>query len=323
MSRRVSGIAGDGCATRITVKSEGVLMSLKVMKFALLFAAMVAGLAEAQSSAKPAQTGKTSVIENVPAVKTVTAIEIVPAVEIVPIDKEPSHHLVFENEYVRVFSVEVAPHSETKFHQHDRDYVFVTLGDSDVESVRVGGASVHLQPKDGDAQFTKGGFAHKAVNKSDRPFRNVTVELKKGTGELDKASSLAILAGPRMTSGRPNRTSIAVETSIVDSERVHCSRLSPMGSAGGDGFEFDSGKYLVIAVAPTNVNRTKHDQGWRLGAIDMKDGDVRWIENVKVKFSMTGSGPAGMTYCKFEGSDDTSRQKKSGPNDKGEGVAGK
>jgi hypothetical protein len=100
--------------------------------------------------------------------------------EIVPIDKEPSHHLVFENEYVRVFRVEVAPHSETKYHQHDRDYVWVSVGDSDVESVRVGASAVALLPKDGEAQFTKGGFAHKAVNKGDKPFRNVTVELKKG-----------------------------------------------------------------------------------------------------------------------------------------------
>ena len=80
---------------------------------------------------------------------------------------------------MRVFSVEVAPHSETKYHQHDRDYVGVILGDAEVESVRVGEAAVKLQLKDGETRFTKGGFAHKAVNKSDKPFRNVTVEFKK------------------------------------------------------------------------------------------------------------------------------------------------
>jgi hypothetical protein len=102
------------------------------------------------------------------------------SVEVVPVDQEPSHKLVFENEYVRVFSVEVAPHSETKYHRHDRDSVGVMLGDSEVESVRIGEAPVTLQRKDGETSFTKGGFAHKAVNKSDKPFRNVTVELKQG-----------------------------------------------------------------------------------------------------------------------------------------------
>src|SRR5436305_9881743 len=98
---------------------------------------------------------------------------------VVPISKEVHHHLVLENEYVRVYSVEVAPHSETLYHQHDLDYIFVTLGDSDVDSVRVGEKPAHLALKDGEVRFTKGRFAHKAVNNSDKPFRNVTIELKK------------------------------------------------------------------------------------------------------------------------------------------------
>src|SRR4051812_45986009 len=81
---------------------------------------------------------------------------------VVPITQEEHHHLVLENDYVRVFHVEVAPHSETLYHQHDMDYVFVTLGDSVVESVRVGEKPMKLELKDGDTRFTKGGFAHKA-----------------------------------------------------------------------------------------------------------------------------------------------------------------
>jgi len=100
------------------------------------------------------------------------------APSIVPIIKEPSHDMVLDNEYVRVFYVEVPPHAETQYHQHDKDYIFVTLGDSSVDSVRVGEKPVHLDLKDGDTRFTKGEFAHKAVNQSDKPFRNVTIELK-------------------------------------------------------------------------------------------------------------------------------------------------
>jgi quercetin dioxygenase-like cupin family protein len=100
----------------------------------------------------------------------------------VPISKEGHHHLVLDNEYVRVYEVEVAPHEETLYHQHDLDYIFVTLGDSVVENDRVGEKPAKLELKDGDTRFTRGGFAHKAVNLSDKPFRNVTVELKKGAG---------------------------------------------------------------------------------------------------------------------------------------------
>jgi hypothetical protein len=102
---------------------------------------------------------------------------------IVPVDQEPMHKLVFENEYVRVFSVEVPPHLETKVHQHDRDYIFVTLADSDVQSDRLNEEPVHLQLKDGESRWTKGGFAHKAKNLSDKPFRNITIELKQSVGK--------------------------------------------------------------------------------------------------------------------------------------------
>jgi quercetin dioxygenase-like cupin family protein len=99
----------------------------------------------------------------------------------VEITSEPSHHLVFQNEYVRVFDVTVAPRATTLIHKHNHDYLFVTLGDSDVVSERVGEKPAALQLKDGEVRFTLGNFAHAAINKSDRPFHNITIELLKPT----------------------------------------------------------------------------------------------------------------------------------------------
>jgi quercetin dioxygenase-like cupin family protein len=90
---------------------------------------------------------------------------------------EPHHHLKIENEYVRVYYVEVPPHENTQLHQHDHDYLFVTLGDSDVINAVRDKPEVHLVLKDGETHFTRGGFAHVARNLSDAPFRNVTIEL--------------------------------------------------------------------------------------------------------------------------------------------------
>src|SRR5437763_12236050 len=109
--------------------------------------------------------------------------------KVVPITQEPSHHLVLENSYVRVFNVEVAPHFATRIHRHDYDYVFVTLGDSDVSNERLFAEPVELKLKDGETHFTAGNFAHKAVNLADTPFRNITIEFVEpgltfaGTGE--------------------------------------------------------------------------------------------------------------------------------------------
>ena len=97
----------------------------------------------------------------------------------VEITSEPSHHLVLENQYVRVFNVTVAPRASTLVHRHNYDYLFVTLGDSDVVSTRVGEKPVPLRLKDGEVRFTPGNFAHAALNESDRPFHNITIELLK------------------------------------------------------------------------------------------------------------------------------------------------
>ena len=90
---------------------------------------------------------------------------------------EPHHHLKIENEYVRAYYVEVSPHSDTQLHQHDHDYLFVTLGASEVVNAVLGKPEVKLALKDGEVRFTRGGFAHVARNLSDKPFRNVTIEL--------------------------------------------------------------------------------------------------------------------------------------------------
>src|SRR4051812_8584345 len=88
----------------------------------------------------------------------------------VRIDQEPHHHLVLENEYVRVFKVEVAPHEATVVHRHTRDYVVVTIGDAEVTNAVVGKEPKRWEFKDGDVTFLEAAkeksFAHKAVNRA-------------------------------------------------------------------------------------------------------------------------------------------------------------
>ncbi len=102
----------------------------------------------------------------------------------VPVTSEPHHHLTIQNEYVNVLRVEVAPHESTLLHQHDHDYVYVTLGDADVTSATPGKPEVHLQLADGAVRYSRGGFAHVARNNGDAPFRNDTIELLHPQGEL-------------------------------------------------------------------------------------------------------------------------------------------
>ncbi len=105
----------------------------------------------------------------------------------VELTAEPSHHLLFQNEYARVFNVEVAPHTATLVHRHAYDYIYVTLGDTDLINEVVGKAPARLKLKDGEVRFAAGGFAHRAMNLAPTPFRNITVEILKPNKEAKPA----------------------------------------------------------------------------------------------------------------------------------------
>ena len=102
----------------------------------------------------------------------------------VPISKEPHHHLVLENDYVRVFRVSVPAHDATLLHQHDVPYLYISLGPADVINAVQGKPEARIVMTDGQLGYSPGRFAHIARNESDMDFNNVTIELLKPQGEV-------------------------------------------------------------------------------------------------------------------------------------------
>ncbi|HKW63404.1 MAG TPA: hypothetical protein VJN89_12725 [Candidatus Acidoferrum sp.] len=135
---------------------------------------------------------------------------------------EPHHHLKIENEYVRVYYVEAPPHEATLLHQHDHDYIYVSLGSSDVVNAILNKPDIHLQLKDGETHFTRGGFAHVARNLADTPFRNVTIELLKPQDQLQNLCEKIVegeladchLTENRFMSGKPYFRSSEMAVSV-------------------------------------------------------------------------------------------------------------
>ena len=101
----------------------------------------------------------------------------------VPAAKEPHHHLVLENSYVRVLRVSVPAHDATLLHQHDVPYIYVALGPGDVINAVAGKPEAHLVMTDGQVGYSRGGFAHIARTDAGLVFNNVTIELLHPQGE--------------------------------------------------------------------------------------------------------------------------------------------
>jgi quercetin dioxygenase-like cupin family protein len=186
----------------------------------------------------------------------------------VEITSEPHHHLVLNNAYVRVFTLEVAPRRSTLLHRHRHDYWFVTLGVSDVENDVQGKQPVRLRLADGETRFLAGGFAHVAKNLSENAFRNVTIEYMQD----QKAKSSP---RPKWEEERGldvlNRGTRHI-LSVDDGVRVSEIELQPGGTIPR---HHHAGPHLVTAVSDLELRSDVEGKG--ASTRQLKSGDVAWV----------------------------------------------
>ncbi len=113
---------------------------------------------------------------------------------VVPIEQEPRHHLVIENEFVRAFAVEIAPHDRTLCHHHPHDYLLYVVGDGEIVSAARDEEPKQLGYRDGECELLEAGMVHVVENLSDTPFRNIVVELLPGSGSLLRGPDPKLIA---------------------------------------------------------------------------------------------------------------------------------
>ncbi len=187
----------------------------------------------------------------------------------VDIPAEPHHHLVLENQYVRVFNLDVPAHGATLPHRHRHDYISVTLGISQVENDVAGKPPVKLTLQDGETRFVPGGFTHLGKNLSDRSTHYVIIELLQDEKarhspppQWDEDRGLHILNGG-------TRDILFVK----DGVRVADLELQPGGVAPK---QHHTGPHLIVAV--TDLDLRSDIEGKGPSQIQLKAGDVAWTK---------------------------------------------
>jgi len=208
----------------------------------------------------------------------------------VEITSEPRHHLVFENEYVRVFDVTVEPKGSTLVHHHSHDYLFVTLGDSDVVSVRPGEKPVELALKDGETRFTAGNFSHAAINKSEKPFRNITIELLKPASNVKSCAESCEVPVQCNNNG-----GCAKVVRQITSDQWTVSTVTLPPSAQLDG-KPPASPYLLVAVSEINLSPSQRGSE----AFHRAPGGLDWVpSSASPRFDNTGKTPATFVALEF------------------------
>ena len=213
----------------------------------------------------------------------------------VPITSEPSHHLVIENAWVRVFDVTVAPKASTLIHQHDYDYLFVTLGDSDVTSARVGEKPVRLVLKDGETMFSPGHFAHAAINNLDVPFHNITIELLRPSTNVKTCSQNCeqpvpcALEGARSCGSRKTRIT-SDQWTVTDVTLDPAAKLPRHSHAG---------PHLVVPVSELSLREDADNQAER--EIRAQPGQSAWVPAGRAHVvTNVGNRPARLITLQFK-----------------------
>jgi oxalate decarboxylase/phosphoglucose isomerase-like protein (cupin superfamily) len=208
----------------------------------------------------------------------------------VEITAEPHHHQIFVNDQVRVFNVDVPPHTDTLLHWHRHDYIYVTLGDSEVVNAVQGKAAVNVTLRDGQTDLLHSPYAHVAHNQSDKPFRNVTIELlqddqlRHSTHQWDESRGLDIF---------PGGTKEILW--VKDAVRATEFELQPGGMIPE---HHHTGSHLVVAL--TDYTLRSDQPGKPPTTSSMKTGDTKWVPGGFTHTLMnTGTTPARFVALEF------------------------
>ena len=208
----------------------------------------------------------------------------------VEITAEPSHHFALENEYVRVFKVEVAPHAATLMHRHRHDYIHVTLGDAHVSNEVEGKAPADVKLADGDARFTPGNFAHIARNISDQPFRNVTIEILQDEKLRQTPSRWPEESGEKTFPG--GRVKVLF---VKDGVRVSEVDLEPGAVVPS---HHHDGPHLVVAVSDLDLQ--SNIEGQAPASAKIRAGDIKWLTGGYTHtVTNVGKSPARIVTVEF------------------------
>ena len=87
--------------------------------------------------------------------------------------------VVFENERVRVWEIELAPGETLAMHHHDLDYVVVTLTGGRTTVEWEDGRRESSRHEAGEITWREAPHAHALTNDGDQVYRNRLVELKR------------------------------------------------------------------------------------------------------------------------------------------------
>jgi uncharacterized Zn-binding protein involved in type VI secretion len=192
---------------------------------------------------------------------------------VITMDKEPHHHLALNNEYVKVFKVEVSPGDSIVLHRHDQDTIAIAIGDQEVTVGIPGKPDVHQKNADAQVRLQRAGYVHSTRVDGNTPYHTVAVELLRPQTNFHNVCA-AVLPDQPMNCPDPPANSTPENSSktLLESGET---RVRLLRVPSGQNLILGGLKYsmLIVALDPANLSATSEsgtDQ-------TLKPGEFLWF----------------------------------------------
>lgn len=199
----------------------------------------------------------------------------------VDLQDEPHYKLLLQNEFVKVWKLDVPGRDQTRSHRHRYDYLTVALRDADIShsiyapQVSVGEAMVSRNIHQGEIWYMHGGYAHFVRNNAGLdPVQEIDIEIlqiaysgnpyKDVIDDYFDAQQVSTPVDPEAT---------YKQESYFYSTFVTHDRLNAGDSTEDRGQSYD---HLVIAL--TDLKLTEKIDGKSPAIFTMNKGEVKWMK---------------------------------------------
>ncbi len=205
----------------------------------------------------------------------------------VPVEREPHHHLVLQNQFTRVYQVEIPPHQSTLLHHHVHDYLTIVLGRAEIQNAVEGKPATTAKLVDGQTSFAGGNFSHVITDAGNTPFRNLTIEI------LKKPAKNAAPPERGLEVGHGGLTDIVIDNASV--------RVTDTQSAAGGMLHKHRHAYPHLIVALTDLELHDMPAGKPAAILRQKTGEARWVPaGVTHEVMNMGQQPARFIVVEFK-----------------------
>jgi quercetin dioxygenase-like cupin family protein len=194
---------------------------------------------------------------------------------VIAMDQEPHHHLALHNDYVKVFTVEVAPGDSIVLHRHDQNTVAIAIGEQLVTVGVPGKPDMHQKNSDAQVRLQRSGYMHSTRVDGDTPYHTVAVELLHPQTNFHNLCG-AILPDQPLNCPAPSAKDSSTQSSVplLESKEtnVRLVRVAPRQSIT---LASSSSTFLlVVAVDPSRVASLSSKEPEKA----LRPGDFVWLE---------------------------------------------